>query len=119
MEIGTSETTGFSTSDVCMHGSCFCRAATGLVLAGSARFHSEAKNSVNIIIKTANEASETIHNTTGALKDMESNFMEANNKAEASVNLDSTTDRLDDASANIEKQARKNRRLINKSLKLV
>ena len=50
---------------------------------------------------------------------MESNFMEANNKAEASVNLDSTTDRLDDASANIEKQARKNRRLINKSLKLV
>ncbi|KAG4945160.1 hypothetical protein JHK87_041167 [Glycine soja] len=97
----------------------FTIAATGLVLAGSARFHSEAKNSVNIIIKTANEASETIHNTTGALKDMESNFMEANNKAEASVNLDSTTDRLDDASANIEKQARKNRRLINKSLKLV
>ncbi|KAL2590737.1 hypothetical protein AAZV13_13G305000 [Glycine max] len=97
----------------------FTIAATGLVLAGSARFHSEAKNSVNIIIKTANEASETIHNTTGVLKDMESNFMEANVKADASVNLDSTTERLDDASANIEKQARKNRRLIYKSLKLV
>ncbi|TKY48310.1 hypothetical protein E2542_SST25726 [Spatholobus suberectus] len=97
----------------------FAIAATGLVLAGSAKFHSEAKTSVNIIIKTANEASETIHNTTGALKDMESNFMEANVNAEASVILDSTTQRLDDASANIEKQARKNRRLINKGLKLV
>ncbi|RDY03808.1 hypothetical protein CR513_12564, partial [Mucuna pruriens] len=97
----------------------FAIAATGLVLAGSARFHSEAKTSVNIIIKTANEASETIHNTTGALRDMESNFMEANVNAEASVNLDSTTERLDDASANIEKQAKKNRRLINKGLKLV
>ncbi|KAK7261633.1 hypothetical protein RIF29_27950 [Crotalaria pallida] len=31
---------------------------SGLVLAGSARFHSEAKNSAVIIIKTANEASE-------------------------------------------------------------
>ncbi|KAJ1424491.1 hypothetical protein SESBI_11685 [Sesbania bispinosa] len=94
-------------------------AATGLVLGGSARFHSEAKSSVNIIIKTANEASETLHNTTGALKDMESNLMEANVNAETSVNLDSTTERLDDASENIEKQARKNRRLINKGLKIV
>ncbi|KAK7402241.1 hypothetical protein VNO78_14347 [Psophocarpus tetragonolobus] len=97
----------------------FAIAATGLVLAGSARFHSEAKASVNIIIKTANEASETIHKTTGALKDMESNFMEANANTEASVNLDSTTERLDDASANIEMQARKNRTLINKGLELV
>ncbi|QCE09102.1 uncharacterized protein LOC114183598 [Vigna unguiculata] len=97
----------------------FAIAATGLVLAGSARFHSEAKNAVNIIIKTANEASETIQNTTGALKDMESNFMEANVTAETSVDIDSTTEKLDDASANIEKQARKNRRLINKGLKLV
>lgn len=119
MEIGPSQTRGFSTSDVCMHGFCFFRVATGLVLAGSARFHSEAKTAVNIIIKTANEASETIQNTTGALKGMESNFMEANVTAETSVNLDSTTEKLDDASANIEKQARKNRRLINKGLKLV
>ncbi|BAT91755.1 hypothetical protein VIGAN_07037800 [Vigna angularis var. angularis] len=97
----------------------FAIVATGLVLAGSARFHSEAKTAVNIIIKTANEASETIQNTTGALKGMESNLMEANVTAETSVNLDSTTEKLDDASANIEKQARKNRRLINKGLKLV
>ncbi|KAL6539287.1 hypothetical protein OROGR_011936 [Orobanche gracilis] len=70
-------------------------------------------------IKTANDASETIHNTAGALKVMENNLMEANVNAEASVNLDSTTERLDDASANIEKQAKKNRRLINKGLDIV
>ncbi|KAL6539290.1 hypothetical protein OROGR_011939 [Orobanche gracilis] len=38
---------------------------------------------------------------------------------EASVNLDSTSKRLDDATANIEKQAKKNRRLINKGLDIV
>ncbi|MED6170819.1 hypothetical protein PIB30_034729 [Stylosanthes scabra] len=95
--------------------------ATGLVLAGSARFHSEAETSVGIIIRTANEASETINNTSGALKDMESILMEGNvnNADEVSVKLDSTTERLDDASANIEKEATKNRSLINKGLKLV
>lgn len=93
--------------------------ATGLVLVGSARFHSEAKTSVDIIIKTANKASETIHNTTEALKGMESNLMEANVNVEASSNLDSTAEKLDDASVNIEMQAQKNRRLINKGLKIV
>jgi len=96
-----------------------CRVATGLVLVGSARFHSEAKTSVDIIIKTANKASETIHNTTEALKGMESNLMEANVNVEASSNLDSTAEKLDDASVNIEMQAQKNRRLINKGLKIV
>ncbi|CAK8535971.1 unnamed protein product [Lathyrus sativus] len=93
--------------------------ATGLVLVGSVRFHSEAKISVDIIIKTANEASETIHNTTEALKGMENSLMEANVNIEASSNLDSTAEKLDDASENIEMQARKNRRLINKGLKIV
>ncbi|XP_058748791.1 uncharacterized protein LOC131621759 [Vicia villosa] len=93
--------------------------ATGLVLVGSARFHSEAKISVDIIIKTANKALETIHNTTEALKGMENSLMEANVSIEASSNLDSTAEKLDDASGNIEMQARKNRRLINKGLKIV
>lgn len=97
----------------------FCRVATGLVLVGSVRFHSEAKISVDIIIETANEASETIHNTTEALKGMENSLMEANVNIEASSNLDSTAKKLDDASENIEMQARKNRRLINKGLKIV
>ncbi|MCI90861.1 putative transmembrane protein, partial [Trifolium medium] len=41
---------------------------------------------------------------------MESNSMEANVNVTASSNLDSAAERLDDASANIETQARKNRR---------
>ncbi|KAL5082647.1 hypothetical protein RYX36_011068 [Vicia faba] len=93
--------------------------ATGLILVGSARFHSEGKTSVDIIIKTANKASETIHNTTDALKGMENSLMEANVSIEASSNLDSTAEKLEDASGNIEMQARKNRRLINKGLKIV
>lgn len=97
----------------------FCRVATGLVLVGSVRFHSEAKISVDIIIETANEASETIHNTTEALRGMENSLMEANVNIEASSTLDSTAEKLDDASENIEMQARKNRRLINKGLKIV
>lgn len=97
----------------------FYRVATGLVLVGSARFHLEAKTSVDIIIKTANKASETIHNTTEALKGMENSLMEANVSIEASTNLDSTAEKLEDASGNIEMQARKNRRLINKGLKIV
>ncbi|KAK7261638.1 hypothetical protein RIF29_27954 [Crotalaria pallida] len=97
----------------------FAIVASWLVLAGSARFHSEAKNSVDIIIKTANEASETIHNTTGALKGIGNNLNEANVNVEYNGNLYSTTERLDDASAKIEEKARRNRRLINRALKLV
>ncbi|PNX93510.1 hypothetical protein L195_g016664 [Trifolium pratense] len=50
---------------------------------------------------------------------MESNSMEANVNVRASSNLDSAAEKLDDASANIETQARKNRRLINNGLKIV
>lgn len=42
--------------------------ASGVVLGGNARFHAEAKSIVDIIIDTANDASETIYNTTGAMK---------------------------------------------------
>ncbi|KAE9585947.1 hypothetical protein Lal_00009856 [Lupinus albus] len=93
--------------------------ASGIVLAGSARFHSEAKYSVDIIINTANDASETLHNTTGALKGMEFKLTEANVNVKNSGNLNSTTEKLDDASANIEERARKNRVLINNGLKVV
>ncbi|OIW08979.1 hypothetical protein TanjilG_05955 [Lupinus angustifolius] len=50
---------------------------------------------------------------------MENKFTEANVNVENSGNLNSTTEKLDDASANIEEQARKNRVLINKGLKVV
>ncbi|KAI4324338.1 hypothetical protein L6164_023885 [Bauhinia variegata] len=97
--------------------------ATGLVLAGSARFHSEAGSVVKIIMRTANEATQTIYNTTGAMKDMQINLLESNDSdtdtSEASEILNSTSEQLASESANIEEQARKNRRLINKDLKVI
>ncbi|KAM7486783.1 hypothetical protein LguiA_002792 [Lonicera macranthoides] len=48
--------------------------ATGLVLGGNAKFHSRAKTVVDIIIDTANNASDTIYNTTGAMKEISGNM---------------------------------------------
>jgi len=97
----------------------FCSAATVLVLFGSARFHSEAKVSVNIIIRTANEASQTLSNTTGALKNIQTNLEGSSVGDVASDVLSSTSEKLDAESAIIEMQASKNRRLIHKGLNLV
>ncbi|XP_021291171.1 uncharacterized protein LOC110421818 isoform X1 [Herrania umbratica] len=94
-------------------------AASGLALGGTAKFHSEAKTVVNIIMRTANEASETIYNTTGAMKEMRDNLGEANGTGEATSFLTSTSENLDDEAADIERQARKNRRLIDRGLKIV
>ncbi|KAJ6690930.1 TRANSMEMBRANE PROTEIN [Salix koriyanagi] len=68
--------------------------ASGLVLGGNAKFHSRAKTVVDIIIDTANNATRTIF-------------------------LTSTSEKLDVGAADIERQARKNRRLIDKGLKIV
>ncbi|XWS22195.1 hypothetical protein CRYUN_Cryun29cG0013300 [Craigia yunnanensis] len=93
--------------------------ASGLALGGTARFHSEAKTVMDIIIRTANEASETIYNTTGAMKEMRDNLGETDGTGEASSFLTSTSERLDVEAANIARQARKNSRLIDRGLKIV
>ena len=95
-----------------------CRVASGLALGGTSRFHSEARTVVNIIISTANEASETIYNTTGAMKEMRDNLGETNGTGEASSFLTSTSKRLDAEAANIARQTRKNSRLIDRGLKI-
>ena len=92
-----------------MYGSCFCRAASGLVLVGSAKFRSQARTSVNIIINTADEASDIILNATGALKGIQGDLVDA----DISGKLNSTADRFDTAAENIVKEARKNRHIIN------
>lgn len=97
----------------------YCRVASGLVLGGNAKFHSRAKAVVNIIMKTANEASNTIHNTTGAMKTIRDDLEATSEGNGASVFLTSTSEKLDDEAAEIQKQARKNRRLIDKGLKIV
>ncbi|XP_061354973.1 uncharacterized protein LOC133299520 [Gastrolobium bilobum] len=94
-------------------------AASGLVLAGSAKFHSHAKTSVNIIIKTANDASETIYNATGAIKKIQADLMDSGVGVEASGNLDSITEKFNAAADNIVKEARKNRRIINKAFEVL
>lgn len=97
----------------------FFRVTSGLTIAISAKFNNEARTSVNIIIKTANDAAEIIHNATGALKDIQEDLVEASVGVEASGNLYSTADKFDATAENIIKKARKNRHLINKAFKVV
>lgn len=97
----------------------FFRAASGLVLGGTVRFHSEAKTVVDIVIRTANEASDTIYNTTGAMKEMSNSLGDTNGTGEASSFLTTTSRRLDVEASNIARQARKNRRMIDRGLQIV
>ncbi|KAB2009013.1 hypothetical protein ES319_D10G139000v1 [Gossypium barbadense] len=94
-------------------------AASGLVLGGTVRFHSEAKTVVDIIIRTANEASDTIYNTTGAMKEMRDSLGDTNGTGEASSFLTTTSRRLDVEADDIARQARKNRRMIDRGLQIV
>lgn len=97
-----------------------CRTASGLVLGGNERFRSRAKTVVDIIIDTADGASVTIYNTTGAMKQIVDNLAESNVSAnQASGFLTSTSEMLDDQAADIEREARKHRRMIEKGLKIV
>ncbi|KAI3470162.1 hypothetical protein Pfo_026825 [Paulownia fortunei] len=93
--------------------------ACGLVLGGNSEFHSRAKTVIDVIIDAADEASDTIHNTTGAMKDMSSSLREVDGSSEATDFLTSTSQRLDTQAANIETQASKNRGLIDKGLNIV
>ncbi|KAF5464712.1 hypothetical protein F2P56_014766, partial [Juglans regia] len=93
--------------------------ASGLVLGANARFHSRAKTVVNIIMNTANEASETIYNTTGAMKDITNNLGAAEGSSDASDFLTSTSEKLNVEAAEIQRQAKKNRHLIDKGLRIV
>ncbi|KAF8393762.1 hypothetical protein HHK36_019960 [Tetracentron sinense] len=94
-------------------------AASGVVLGGSSRFHSRAKTVVNIILDAADEASKTIYNATGAMRNIRDSLDNAKEIAEASGFLNSTSQRLNVEAVDIERHARKNRRLINKGLKIV
>ncbi|CAL5417060.1 unnamed protein product [Camellia sinensis] len=93
--------------------------ATGLVLGGNAKFHSRAKKVVDIVINTANDASQTIYNTTGAMKDISTNLEVSNGSSSYTGLLTSTSQKLDSEAAVIQRQAEKNRHAINKGLKIV
>lgn len=74
-------------------------------------------------METANQASATIYNTTGAMKDIKTTLDESNGTTVAgggaSGFLATTSRRLDSEAADIQRQAAKNRKLIHKGLKIV
>ncbi|KAE8729748.1 hypothetical protein F3Y22_tig00003398pilonHSYRG00047 [Hibiscus syriacus] len=95
------------------------RVASGLALGGTVRFHSEAKTVADIVIRTANEASQTIYNTTGAMKEMRDSLGDTDVTGQASTFLTTTSQRMDVEADDITRQARTNRRLIERGLQIV
>ncbi|XP_024990765.1 uncharacterized protein LOC112525059 [Cynara cardunculus var. scolymus] len=92
---------------------------TGLVLGGNAKFHSRADTIIDIIIDTADEASETIYNTTGAMKMTRTNLQGTNVDASTTRFLESTSRRLDSTADDIQRQARRNRHKIDLGLRIL
>ncbi|QHO55281.1 uncharacterized protein DS421_3g63910 [Arachis hypogaea] len=88
-------------------------AASGLVLAGSAKFRCHASSSVNVVINTADKASGIIFNITGALKGIPTELVDA----DIASKLNTTSQRFDTAAQNITQEAAKNRHIINMALK--
>ncbi|KAK9159628.1 hypothetical protein Syun_005969 [Stephania yunnanensis] len=94
--------------------------ACGVVLGGSSRFHSRAKTVVNIIIETADGASDTMFNVTGSMRNIQENLSTSNNGGDEVTNfLNRTSHRLDREATKIRREARKNRRLIDKGLRII
>ncbi|TKY67477.1 hypothetical protein E2542_SST10371 [Spatholobus suberectus] len=93
--------------------------ASGLVYVGSAKFYSQARTSVNVVIKIADDESEIIHNATSALEDIQEDLVEPSISDEVSGNLNSMAKKLDNAVDDIVKKTRKNRRTVNKAFKVV
>lgn len=70
---------------------------------------------MNIILNTADEASGAIYNVTRAIETMQANV----GIQESISHLNSTTSRLNQGAADIQRQAQKNRHWINKGLKIL
>lgn len=97
----------------------YLRLGIGLVLGGNAKFHSRAKTVIDIIIDTADDASDTIYNTTGAMREMSVTLESVNADPETTRFLTSASQKLDVQADDIARQASKNRRLIDNGLKIV
>ncbi|CAN0923026.1 hypothetical protein LINGRAHAP2_LOCUS33366 [Linum grandiflorum] len=101
--------------------------ASGVAIGGSVKFHDKARKAVDIIIHTADDASETIYNATSAMTGISRTLVvtagdqspTAVAAASASAFLASTSRRLDAEAASIQKEARDNERLIRLALTVV
>lgn len=74
---------------------------------------------MNIIIDTADGASETIYTTTGALRDMNTDLEDTDIGDEAANFLIPTSQSLDRQAADIHRGATKNRRLVEKGVEIL
>lgn len=99
--------------------SCHFRTACGLIFGGNAKFHSRAKTVIDVIIDAANEASGTIYDITGAMKNMSNSLREVERSSQATDFINSTSQRLDTQAADIERNASDDRDLIYKGMKIV
>ncbi|MQL86961.1 hypothetical protein Taro_019493 [Colocasia esculenta] len=92
--------------------------ASGVALAGSSRFHARARSVKNIIDETAQRASATIYNVTGAVRSMQ-NDTELYGSVGGPTGLDSASRRLDDEATRIQRKAQRNMRMISRGLKIL
>ncbi|XP_039010713.1 uncharacterized protein LOC120139617 [Hibiscus syriacus] len=91
-------------------------------LSSSQSWHSskiETNSVVDIIMTTVNGASQTIYHTTAAMKQMRDSLGDTSGTVQASRFLTDTSRRLDVEAGDIARQARENRRLIDRGLEIV
>ncbi|XP_074320065.1 uncharacterized protein LOC141656871 [Silene latifolia] len=87
--------------------------ASGVALGGNARFYSRAKTIMTVIINTADQASDSMNNATGAMRKMSINLEESGtfDGDKAARFLASTSDKLDYEATGLEEHAQRNRSL--------
>ncbi|KAL2920909.1 Dystrophin [Bienertia sinuspersici] len=106
--------------------------ASGVALGGNIRFHSRAKTIMSVIINTADQATNTIYKATGPMRKIGANLQQQAANSVESVDgtdtaevagaanfLATTSDKLDYAATGIQRQAQKNRYLIEKGLTML
>lgn len=87
------------------------------MLGGSSKFHSRVRSIKNIIVKTSQEASQTINNVTKAIGDMESVAAQYQyGSLEGSSYLNSRSQILNDEAANMQQKAEKSMHLVDRAI---
>lgn len=89
-----------------------------VVYVGSANFNFQAKTSVNVIAKIADDAAEIVHDASIVLKEVQKQ-LESGITADVITKLNATAQRMDKAVDEILKKTWKHRRSVNKTFKVV
>ncbi|KOM50826.1 hypothetical protein LR48_Vigan08g165300 [Vigna angularis] len=89
-----------------------------VVYVGSANFNFQARTSVNVIAKIADDAAAIVHDASTVLKDLQKQ-LESGITADVITKLNSTAKRMDKAVDEILKKTWKHRRTVNKTFRVV